>query len=585
MFAPGNVVVNCQPGGTWVQQVPAPTTRYPTAAPTSAPPTALAPTRPPTSGPTTAPPTVPTVPTAPAPTSPPIDDLHAGCGSNFSCFTELNTPTGLGVFAHHPCEAEPKQNEPHISFGTPSTRQGITALVRGHGGVAGALRGGNATVGDDVMHIWILDQDGDTLCHQEYPANCNSRDPVLACSVGRTGEVVAVQAHVFCRRSGLYSGPVLNVAYEVYARSKEHSTSPSGVGPAYYHQAFNSVQQQIHSIESGRMSDTMVATEASQSIFVIELQRWLTLYNRQVSGNTLPGISSRDVHLLTNTQASNGVASILRRAWRSGCTFNASLIATPTSPLVGSGSCSLDDAVNLAMAFTFGADPNPVAWRPATQAIMTQVATAFRSSLPGAMSCIDETRPWAVLDSCLAPARDLFFTALGGSLRGAYHHHFVLAVHTLKYLNVLYTTSSLSELDPHLELNSSTGVYWCGVLGAGGSTTTLTTHTVDAIWIRDQRGAIVYFEDLTGSSGPPWVEFNRASLEYSATSLTPHQFSRSRGLWRGRDPLASPTVLFRRFTIGLFSPTGGPVPWGRYLSGGTPRLFYGCSYMFHLSGR
>ena len=235
MFSAGAVVVNCQPGGTWpLSTVPAPTTRYPTSGPTSAPPTALAPTRPPTSGPTTAP---PTVPTAPAPTSPPIDDLHASCGSNFSCFTDLNTPTGLGVFARHPCETEPKQNEPHISFGAPSTRQGITALVRGHGGVAGALRGGNATAGDDVMHIWILDQDGDTLCHQEYPSNCNSRDPVLACSIARTGEVVAVQAHVFCRRSGLYSGPVRNVAYEVYARSKEHSTSPSCVGPGHYHQA------------------------------------------------------------------------------------------------------------------------------------------------------------------------------------------------------------------------------------------------------------------------------------------------------------------------------------------------------------
>ena len=415
------------------------------------------------------------------------------------------------------------------------------------------------------MHIWIVDHNGNTLCHVD--SDCARQVLALRCSVALTLDAATVQAHVFCRLTGLYSGPVLNWANEVYALIKERSAHPNGVGSAYYHQAFDSVQQQIHSIEGGRLPDTTVATEAGQSNFVTELLARLAVYNQQVSGNTVPGISSGDVHQLTDAHVREGVAAILRQALARECTFDASAIATPPPDSVGS--CALDDAVGLAVAFTTGADPRPEARYPDT---MTRLWAAFRASLPRAVFCIDDARPWDVPEVWLAPARDLFLAALG-PIQRSYHHYFVLAVHTLKYLNILYAASSPVELDPYIELNSTTGSFWCGVLGEGGSTTTLTNHNVDAIWIRDQRGAIVYFANLTGSSGPPRVDFNLNVLSYPATSLTPYQFSPGRGVWSGRDPLAPPTVFFQRFTTGLVGPTGGPMPWGRYFSGRTPRMY------------
>merc|ERR1719272_921764 len=101
-----------------------------------------------------------------APTSPQAVQPHASCAANFSCFTDINAPGGVGAFARHPSEAESVQNEPHIELFAPPAQTlnfPIAASVRGQGGVLGAPR--DAPGGDYIMHIWIVDQAGNTLCH------------------------------------------------------------------------------------------------------------------------------------------------------------------------------------------------------------------------------------------------------------------------------------------------------------------------------------------------------------------------------------------------------------------------------------
>ena len=99
-FSPGGMLVDCQLGGSWLPSI-SPTTGAPT-------------TRSPTLGPTPAPTTGSTIPTSSR-----AADLHADCASNFSCFTDINAPDGVGAFARHLSEADPTQNEPHVEVFSP----------------------------------------------------------------------------------------------------------------------------------------------------------------------------------------------------------------------------------------------------------------------------------------------------------------------------------------------------------------------------------------------------------------------------------------------------------------------------------
>ena len=88
--------------------------------------------------------------------------------------------------------------------------------------------------------------------------------------------------------------------------------------------------------------------------------------------------------------------------------------------------------------------------------------------------------------------------------------------------------------DPFIEFDAggSTGVV--GVRGTDGSMTSLhpqsaPSHYIEAIWIKDQDGNVVFFADMLSESSPQ-VSF---TVPVGATKLTPYEYCNLHGLWQG----------------------------------------------------
>ena len=393
-----------------------------------------------------------------------------------------------------------------------------TVTVRGRGGVVGAVRSDDPR--DHVTNIWITDQDGAELCHRTIRAE--DLQPTLSCWIA-VDNATTVQAHVLSQRTGLYSGPVVNPAHDSYANSAE-----------LVHQAFSSIPAKLENYEAGfgylrvQYPSNALHTAGSDNIIGV-LRHWLDRHNGQAGDGLITDVGAGIS--MSNQQLGRGIASAARRALALGCSFGSD---TENPYYVNGGNCTSEEVVALATAFAVGSIDGRV--NPSTVAVL---GSAFTASLPLQAACstwmLDMTAP------CYTSTRETFVGALG-DLRSSLHHLLLLASVLLEYIDVLVAELpvTMHEHDPYIQLDQTTGSLWCGVLGEGASTTTLTSDPVDSMWLKDQHGVIVHFVNLSGSTSPPSFTLDLITLGSEVTSLVPYQRS-SRGIWKGLDPLEPST--------------------------------------------
>ena len=85
--------------------------------------------------------------------------------------------------------------------------------------------------------------------------------------------------------------------------------------------------------------------------------------------------------------------------------------------------------------------------------------------------------------------------------------------------------------DPFISFDGA--VATVGVRGTNGSTTSLhpqlnAAHWIQAIWVKDQTGAVVFFKDMNNSATAS-VSF---AVPAGSTSLTPYELCNLHGLWQ-----------------------------------------------------
>ena len=126
--------------------------------------------------------------------------------------------------------AAPRKHEPYMKISSSSSAH---VVVRGNNGstAAGSLH--PMSSGHFISNIWVTDQDGTIICEQLFDGS--EASPEMDCEI--PPETDTVQSHEFCNLHGLWSGPIVTVAYEVFASGKEESTSSTGFGWTHYHAA------------------------------------------------------------------------------------------------------------------------------------------------------------------------------------------------------------------------------------------------------------------------------------------------------------------------------------------------------------
>jgi hypothetical protein len=566
------------------------------------------------------------------------EDPHAVCGSEFSCYASLGTAGGTGAFALHPLGKNPAENEPHVDI------DGLghaTVFIRGAGGGVGAVATSAAlrTDPDDlVTNIWLVDQDGDVVCHTAFSASTPAPRTGVAYECDLPSDVVTVQAHVFCQRSGLYAGVVLNKEQQRYAALRRGSaTASASLGQDAFHTASANLAEAIRNFDAGFSSvsvpdfglatptvapstppPTPACEDASAACPILVTEGCVNLNTKflcRASCDNCPSASPTEaptsasppdldglpdttllavlqgtlathntwatdrgytVLLLTSSHLGSGIAAMLRArtADTSACdTVNIAVLAgsgggsaAPDAP------CSVSSVVDFCVAFATGAGADI-----SDATAIAALRSAFTASIGPALAC-EVATPAGLL--CYNAARQLFFTT-AGTHGEAFHSYFSLAVNALHYIDLLTTGfgfgagsgMSMVEHQPYIQINHTAGSFWCGVLGAGGSTTNLSTDvTVEAVWVEDQRGTVVYFYDLASqaSGAPLRFDYNLTAHGPKPTALVPFQYSRDHGLWRGFDAISF-DHFYSSTTLGLVSSTGSYVQGGRYKPGHSPK--------------
>jgi desulfoferrodoxin (superoxide reductase-like protein) len=107
--------------------------------------------------------------------------------------------------------ATPRKQEPHVSI---SSSHVVTVTIRGAGGSTASWAATSSF--DRVANIWVTDADGNVLCENLYGGT--EATPVLTCDIAPSAG--HIQAHQFGVEHGLWSGPLLNVEWEVFASVK-----------------------------------------------------------------------------------------------------------------------------------------------------------------------------------------------------------------------------------------------------------------------------------------------------------------------------------------------------------------------------
>ena len=537
-------------------------TRSPTAAPTSAP---TAPTASPTISPT-------------APTSSPTLDPHASCGSNFSCYANLNTPAGSGALTRHRLGTGPKQNEPHIDFGGEDSMAGqnlvapATVSVRGYGGIVGAPTmnpsliqcgspgshcpgcigaaagstcqtniGNCGTCGlnaclhsanyaasydrtctsqprddsaDYVTNIWVLNQNGSIICDVAFDSDRAARaagrqrqrqDPVLPCPVPLAGSVTTVQAYVFWKHSGLYSGPVLNVAHETYAAAREAMTSTtSGVGPGYRHVADATRSQHDPFIQLDLQSNSFVFSVLGEG-------GSQTAHRAGHRGN----FGIRDGNETGVTRLEAGYYDYL--GWIEG---DLGIVNNPTLRRID----GLNNVTSIGGQLIIHDNAGLESFA-GLQGLETVGGLFQLANSPNLRSCPglgNLRRVFGMID-----VRGLHADFRWDDLRG------------LECIGGL--TSVPSEAPSSAPPSTSSAPSWMRNLPQctqySGYHHGSTHHGVASAWVRDQHGAIVHFVEFTDGV-PPTFAFDLTTVPGPVSSLIPYQYG-EQGLWIGVDPMVA----------------------------------------------
>lgn len=92
-----------------------------------------------------------------------------------------------------------------------SSSRVVTVTIRGAGGSTASWAATSSF--DRVANIWVTDADGNVLCENLYGGT--EATPVLTCDIAPSAG--HIQAHQFGVEHGLWSGPLLNVEWEVFA--------------------------------------------------------------------------------------------------------------------------------------------------------------------------------------------------------------------------------------------------------------------------------------------------------------------------------------------------------------------------------
>ena len=314
--------------------------------------------------------------------------------------------------------------------------------------------------------------------------------------------------------------------------------SPTGTGRGYGHEAFSSLDARLRYWQRGFCGIRVAQWigQPAQNIMIVlrfwvveyyytELLRWGTVsalcpcsagltYAQYFSWAGFEGVTTVT---LTDVQFGHGMASLVRYVMSCGCTYT--------------GTLSIDVAIRFSVAFiegcgAYGGDP----------VMLDLLRAALRAAFGvGGLEC-DPADPADA--GCIRDCLYVYYNALGNAGMQYLHWCFTLIIMILRHLSVIMAGagSTMSQHEPYIQLNPPSHFVYT-VLGEGGSTTPLAVgHGVDAMWVRDQHGAIVHFMECADGV-PPTFTFDLTTLTTSVTSLIPYQYG-EHGLWRGFDPMA-----------------------------------------------
>jgi hypothetical protein len=344
------------------------------------------------------------------------------------------------------------------------------------------------------------------------------------------------------------------------------------VGPTMrYHQAFGSVMTRLNYYESG-YCDALVSDDAlgeSKNIMLV-LRHWA---ERQRCGSTSASalVANRNAEWsnrgyciqagvtdITDVDIGKGLAAVVRSALSCGCTYT--------------GELSLTVAVRFCVAFVRGS----IRTSGVTVGdLWVNLELAFDRFVGLAMLC-------TVSDvACLQNAFMAFETAMRSSTSAAWfsrtEHYPFLCLKVLHEITGIMTdaTATWVEHQPYLWVGGNFDTARIGALGVRGSRTSLFQQSlgedyVESMWVRDQHDRVVFFSDMSATSGTAESTFSIATGDISkATSLVPYiQYSNVRGLWRGMDCYSLEFIRATHVT-GLLDASGGFVSNGQYEPGPT----------------
>lgn len=392
---------------------------------------------------------------------------------------------------------------------------------------------------DKLKEIWLTDETGSILCHQSYSGDELAHS--MHCDVARylvNGNLIS---YAFFSKSGLFNSVMVDAVVQSYVAGKKEECYPSGNGGSSWRQFYATLPQKLESISSGNCDIFVPAhngpTPETNIVVLIE---------------SLPGLTA-----FSFRQLSKGIGDMASHYFSLGCTYDG------TSSIFGS--CNLFDTIDLAIAFVEGCD--------GAMDLETKsgLRTVYHQTLPGLLDCI-------AVDGDCQNATLAFQTAMTShgvpSVQSYYWAGRVIAI-VLSYLPDIAAqiSETMVENVPYLSINGDSAT--CSVLGPDGSLQNLRLQSppidyVEIIWVEDIRGTVVHFVNISNSTGAPSTQF---SLPSDVTGLIPYQYSPIVGLWQGVNPLDKHSEALSRFTVGLVSSTGQPVPNGRYICGGIPRQY------------
>ena len=483
--------------------------------------------------------------------------------------------------------AAPRKHEPYMKISSSSSAH---VVVRGNNGstAAGSLH--PMSSGHFISNIWVTDQDGTIICEQLFDGS--EASPEMDCEI--PPETDTVQSHEFCNLHGLWSGPIVTVAYEVFASGKEESTSSTGVGPTLYHAAESTpVKHDPHLVydSTRRVGYAMVlGTNGSEQ----------NLHPQSYPGHYVEAIWARDQHGSIVFFESLTTATAPRAA------FDLSATVPPVTSLVPFEYCNLhglwrglnsigfaairdQTTLDLGMPgpgvpggrYEVGAAPRkhePYMKISSSSSAHVVVrgnngSTAAGSLHPmssghfisniwvtdqdGTIICeqlFDGSEASPEMDCEIPPETDTVQSHEFCNLHGLWSGPIVTVAYEVFASGKEESTSSTGvgptlyhaaestpvKHDPHLVYDSTRRVGYAMVLGTNGSEQNLHPqsypgHYVEAMWARDQHDTVVGFAGLGEDMYMPVVTFDFSNTVPAATVLIPYEFCNLHGLWQGVD--------------------------------------------------